>query len=136
MTAPVDPADARSPAPQVVRVAAAALIVEALGLAVLGAVDLAKVITGSPRSAPFAVLAAVLALLTGAALVLLARALVRRRRRAYAPVIVLQALALPVGYSLAVQAGLWYYGGPVLLLAISVLGLLFSRTARQAVGPG
>jgi hypothetical protein len=99
-------------------------------------VDLVKVVTGSPRSVLFAVVAGLMAMGTGAVLLALAMALRRRRRWAQAPVAVLQALALPVGYSLAVQAGLWQYGGPVLLLALSELCLLFSPSSTRALRAG
>jgi hypothetical protein len=68
----------------------------------------------------------------GAVLVLLGRALLRIRGWARSPVIVLQLLALPVGYSLAFQAGLPVYGGPILVLAVAELYLLFTPEARAA----
>ena len=47
--------------------------------------------------------------------------------------VVLQLLALPVGYSLAFQAGLLGYGAPILLGALTVLYLLFTPPARAAL---
>ena len=45
----------------------------------------------------------------------------------------LQLLAVPVAYSLAFQAGLVEYGGPMLLAALLVLYLLFTPPARAAL---
>jgi hypothetical protein len=122
-----------SAVPATLRVAAWILAVEAAGLVALGAIDLVKVVTGSPQSVAFAVVGALLALGTGAALLVLARAVRRVRGWAYTPALVLQALSLPVGYSLGVQAGLWYYGGPILLLALAEIGLLFAPPSRRAL---
>lgn len=112
------------------------LIVEAVALLALGVVVIVKVVTGSPSSVVYAVTAGLMAMGTGLVLVALARALRRCRAWAFVPVIVLQGLALPVGYSLAVQAGQWQYGGPVLLLALAELVLLVSPSSRRAIGPG
>lgn len=136
MTVPGDGSRASHEAPTSVRLAGLVLVVEAAGLVLLGAVDLAKVVTGSPRSTVFAVVAAGLAVGTAGVLLLLSRALRRLRGWAYTPTIVLQLLALPVGYSLAVQAGLWAYGGPVLLLALGELAALIAPSSRRTLGPG
>lgn len=119
--------------PWTIRLAARVLAVEALGLVALGAVDLSKVATGSPRSVILAAAGALLAIGTGAALLLLARAVRRARGWALTPALVLQILALPVGYSLAVQAGRWVYGGPILLLALAEIALLFAPQSRRAL---
>lgn len=119
--------------PLVLRLTALVLAVEATGLVTLGLVDLWKVLTGTPRSMSLAVGGALLAVGTGALVLLVARAVLRRRGWAYSPALVLQLLALPVGYSLAVQAGVWRYGGPVLLLAVAGLGLLFAPPVRGAL---
>jgi hypothetical protein len=48
------------------------------------------------------------------------------------PLLVLEVLTLPVGYSL-IQAGRWAYGAPVVLSALAVVGLLLTRPARIAL---
>jgi len=116
--------------------AAAVLVVEAVALVALGVVIIVKVVTGLPSSVVFAVIAALMAMGTGVALGALGMALRRCRGWAYVPVIVVQGLALPVGYSLAVEAGLWQYGGPVLLLAVAELCLLITPSSRRVLGPG
>jgi hypothetical protein len=127
------PADPPPAVPAVLRLAALVLAAEAAGVVTLGLVDGFKVVTGSPRSFGLAVVGALLALGTGAVLLLLARAVLRTRGWAFTPALVLQGLALPVGYSLAVQAGRWYYGGPILLLAIAALCLLLAPASRRAL---
>lgn len=102
----------------------------------LGALVIVKAVTGSPRSVGFAITAGLMAVGTGVVLLVLARALLRCRTWAFVPVIVLQGISLPVGYSLAVQAGLWEYGGPVLGLALAELALLIAPSSRRVLGPG
>jgi hypothetical protein len=58
------------------------------------------------------------------------RALLRLRPAARTPVVVIEALALPVAYSLAFQAGRVGYGGPILVGALAVLYLLFTPPVR------
>jgi hypothetical protein len=48
------------------------------------------------------------------------------------PLLVLEVLTLPVGYSL-IQGGRWAYGVPVVLSALVVAGLLLTRPARVAL---
>ena len=60
------------------------------------------------------------------------RGLLHLRPSSRSPVLVLQLLALPVGYSL-IQGGRWAYGVPVVLSALVVTGLLLTRPARAAL---
>ena len=129
----IDDAAAVSGPPVPLRVAAAVVCVEAVGLLAAAAVLVAKTITGHPDSVGRALVGAALAVFAAAVLGLCARGLVRRRSSARTPVVVLQLLALPVGYSLAFQAGRVGYGGPVLLAAVTVLYLLFTPPAREAL---
>jgi hypothetical protein len=55
------------------------------------------------------------------------------RPSARSPVVLIQLLALPVGYSLGLQAGRPVAGVPILLLAVAVLVALFTPTARAAL---
>ena len=126
---------ARDGPPRALRWAAGVLVIEAVALVALGIVVLVKVVTGSPSSVGFAVTAALMTIGTGLVLVALARAVLRCRPWAFVPVLVLQGLALPVGYSLAIESGLWRYGGPVLLLALTELALLISPSSRRVLGP-
>jgi hypothetical protein len=93
---------------------------------------LVKTILGRPTTLAGAVLA-VLALLAAAVLAMAARGLRRLRPAARTPVIVIQLLAVPVAYSLAFQAGRIEYGGPLLVVALGVLFLLFTPPARAVL---
>jgi hypothetical protein len=125
--------DSAGRTPGQVRIAAAVIGLEALGLLAAGAVLVAKSVTGHPDSVGRALLGAVFAIGAGALLGLCARGLLRLRPAARTPVVVLQVLALPVGYSMAFQAGVVAYGGPILVAAVVVLYLLFTPPARAAL---
>ena len=85
-------------------------------------------------SVSLALVTAALAAATGALLLWLARALVELRRAARSPVVVLQLIALPVGWNLIDTAGRPELGVPVLVLAAAVLVLLFgTEDARAAL---
>jgi hypothetical protein len=119
--------------PVQVRAAAAVVAAEAVGLLVAAGVLAAKTITGSPESLARALLDIGLALFGAALLALGAWGLLRLKPGARAPVLVMQILAVPVGYSLAFQADRVGYGGPILVAAITVLYLLFTPPARTAL---
>lgn len=120
-------------APGQIRAAAIVVAAEALALLAVAALLVAKTATGHPDSLGRALLGAGLALCGAALLALGARGLVLLRPASRTPIIVLQLLALPVSYSLAFQAGLVGYGGPILLAALAVLYLLFTPPARAAL---
>jgi hypothetical protein len=119
--------------PVQIRAAAAIVAAEAVGLLVAVAVLGAKTITGSPESLARALLDIALALFGAVLLGFSARGLARLRPGSRAPVLVMQILALPVGYSLAFQADRVGYGGPILLAALAVLYLMFTPPAREAL---
>lgn len=119
------------PAP--VRAAVALIGAEALALlaaAIFLAVDTA---VGSPHNVARALLGAAFALLGAAALAVCARGLLRLHAGARSPIVVLQLLALPIGYSAAFQADRPAIGGPLLVVALAVLYLLFTPPAREAL---
>jgi hypothetical protein len=126
------PPSQRSRPPATVRLAALVAAVEGAGLAGLGLFYAVKTAVDRPDSYARALLGAAMAVAGGAVLLLLARGLGRVRGWARSPVLVLQLLALPVGYSLAFQAALPAYGGPILVLAAAELYLLFTPDARAA----
>ena len=99
-------------------------------LAVLGVVYGSVSLTDDSDRAP-AELAAGAAVLAGLVLLLLARSVARRRGWARSPAVVLNLLALPVAVG-AFQAGAWWVGVPVLLLAGSVLYLFATPDLREA----
>jgi hypothetical protein len=81
--------------------------------------------------AAFAIVA--FALLAAVLLWLCARGLQLLRPSASSPVLLVQFLALPVGYSLGFQAGRQLIAIPILVAAIAVIGLLLSRPSRRAL---
>lgn len=113
-----------------IRLAALVLALQAVGLAVVAGVLLVKTLTGAPRDVAGALFAVVFALGGAALLLLSARWLLRLRTGLRTPVIVLELLALPVGYSLGFQAGRMGYGAPILVSALAVLYLLFTPAVR------
>lgn len=123
---PVDP-------PGTLRLAAGLVAVEAIGLLVVAAVlaGLAFVHNSNRLWAALAIVG--FALLGGLVLAGCARGLLRLRPSARSPVVLIQLLALPVGYSLGIQAGRPLAGVPILLLAAAVLVVLFTPTARAAL---
>jgi hypothetical protein len=133
VTAVIEAEDSAGGPPVQVRVAAAVIGLEGLALLVAAGVLVAKSVTGHPDSVGRALLGAALALLGALVLGFCARGLLRLRPAARTPVMVLEVLTLPVGYSLAFQAGLVGYGGPMLVAALGVLYLLFTPPARAAL---
>jgi hypothetical protein len=71
--------------------------------------------------------------LCGLAFAGLGWALLRRRRWARAPMIVLQLLLVAVGYYM-IQGGLWWLGAIVVASAVTCAGLLLTRATRDALG--
>jgi hypothetical protein len=123
------PAPARQ-TPLVVLVALVAA--QGVGLAGLAVFFLVELVVSTPLSVPRAVMAALLTLLAGLGLLVVARGLHRRRRWARAPALVTQLLALPVGAGL-VQGGRWYVGVPLIGWALGVLVLLFAPAVSDAL---
>lgn len=131
-----EPAPARSAAevvPAPLKGACALLGVEAAGLVVGGLILLAESLFGHPLDRASSVLAAVFALVGAAALAFGARGLLRLRPSARMPVVVLQILAVPVGYQLAFDSERPEWGGPIMLCALAVLYLLFTPPARAVL---
>lgn len=121
-------------APRPVRQAAGLVAVEGVALLALAVVEVVSTLVGDPASVSLALVTAVFAAATGALLLWLARKLVELRDVARTPVVVLQLLALPIGWNLTGTVGRPELGVPVLLLAVAVLSLLFgSEEARAAL---
>lgn len=120
------------------QLAAAAIIValESLALTVVALVVLIKTLVQTPDDVAAALLEAAMALLGAVVLALGARGLARQNPGARSPVVVLQLLALPIGYSLGFQAGRMGYGAPILIAALATLYLLFTPPARRALDRG
>ena len=111
--------------------AALLVAVEGAALTVLGVGYAAAGIVGRPFDRTATLLEAGMAVLAGVLVLLVARGLGEVRGWARSPAVVVQLLAVPVGYGL-VQGRVWVAAVPVLLLAGSVLYLLMTSEARLA----
>jgi len=121
-------------APRPVLAAAALVAVEGAALLVLAVVNVVLTALDDVGSVPLALAGALLLAIFGAALLLLARALRALKPPARSPVVAVQIVALPVGWTLASTNGRPEIGVPVLVLAIAVLVLLFATAeARDAL---
>lgn len=120
--------------PRPVRLAAAVVVAEGVALLVLAVVEAVSTIVSDAASVSLALVTAAFAAAAGALLLWLARGLVELRRAARTPVVVLQLIALPIGWNLIGSSGRPELGLPVLLLAVAVLVLLFgTEDARAAL---
>jgi hypothetical protein len=115
--------------------AAAALVaVEGAALLVLAVVNVVLTALDDAGDVPLALAGALLLAIFGGALLLLARALRALKPPARSPVVAVQIVALPVGWTLASTNSRPEIGVPVLVLAIAVLVLLFATAeARDAL---
>jgi len=116
--------------PAALRPPAALVALEGVALVALALWYAVKSLVDRPDSLSRALLAAVLALLGGGVLLALARGLLRGRRWARTPVVVLELLSLPVGTGL-LQARLPLYGLPIVAVALATLVLLATPPARR-----
>ncbi len=119
-------------APPGLRLVARLVLLEGLGLLVIAGFYLLELAVSNASDVGRAVVTAVLVALAAVGLLFVGRGLGARRRWARAPALVVNLLALPVSVGL-VQAGRWYAGVPLLLLAVAVLGLLFSKETDAAL---
>jgi hypothetical protein len=120
-------------APKPLLIACALIGLQGLGLLVAAGVLLADSIFGHPTDRASALLGAAFALAGGLAFGFGARGLLRLRPAARTPVVVLEVLTVPVAYSVAFDSGRYAYGGPILLVALAVLYLLFTPPARAVL---
>jgi hypothetical protein len=105
---------------------------QALGLAAVALFYLVEIFVATADDRVRAAVTTLLAAAAASGLGLVARGLLRRRRWARAPALVTNLLVLPVAVGL-VQGGRWYVGGPLLLWAVAVLGLLFAPATDAAL---
>lgn len=129
---PQDPGDATAgvEVPKEIRNATLLIALEALGLLGAAGVLLVKLVTGHPAKVWGAIAEIAFALAGAVLLALCARGIWQLRSAARTPIVFIQLLSLPVAFDLAFQAGLVAYGIPMLVVALTVLYLLFSPGAR------
>ena len=119
--------------PPSVRYAGLLVGLEALALLITAGVLVVLAIVHSTTRLWAALAIAGFAVLGAAVLALCARGLLGLRPSSRSPVVLVQLIALPVGYSLGIQAGRPVVGVPILLVAIAVLVLLFRPAARASL---
>ncbi|MBN3932187.1 hypothetical protein IQ279_21600 [Streptomyces verrucosisporus] len=139
MTTDASPADApQSPRPG--RITAAAAVVAAQGVVVagLGVTMLVMLLTGSRADDTVQALTGAATVLALAVLPLAAaRGLWLLRRWSRGPAVIVQLMALPVGWQMAQNGGVWLATGAVIALtALAVLGFLMTPAAAGALGVG
>jgi hypothetical protein len=127
------PAGPGDEVPAGIRAAALLVLAEAAALAVTALVLLVLAFVHTTTRLWAAVAIVGFALVGAAVLALCGRGLLRLRPSARSPVILVQLLAVPVGYSLGIQAGRALVGVPILIVAIAVLVLLLMPSSRQAL---
>jgi hypothetical protein len=123
----------REAVPGPLRGAILLVVLECLGLLCAAGFLVYATIVGRPSDLGRALLGAAITLVAAVGLAFGARALWRLRPAARSPIVVVQLLALPVGYSLGFQAGRIGFGGPIMAIALLVLFLLFTPPARAAL---
>jgi hypothetical protein len=122
--------------PRAIRAAALLVAVEGAALAVLAAAEVLSTLFGEPGSVALALVTAAMAAAGSALLLWLAGAMLRLRKAARSPVVVVQLISLPIGWTLTVDNGRPELGLPVLALAVAVLVLLGTPAARNALARG
>ncbi|MGI8869320.1 MAG: hypothetical protein ACR2F6_10845 [Mycobacteriales bacterium] len=106
---------------------------EALALLAAAGYLLEGTVEDHPTHASAALGAAAFALLGAGLIGWLAYAVLSRRLWARTPLVVLQLVFIPVGFSIGVQAGRTAYGVPILVLTIAMLALLALPESRAAL---
>ena len=119
--------------PNEIRNATYVIYVQALGLLVAAGVLISKIFTGHPNSLGRAWLDVAFPIAGALVLVLGARGIGHLRSGARTPIVLIELLALPVAFDMAFQAGLYGYGIPILVLALTVLYLLFRPASNEAL---
>jgi hypothetical protein len=119
--------------PSTLRWAVILLVSEAVMLAAVAGLLVYEDLTETATSSGGAVFVTVLTAAMAALLVVLARALGRRRGWARGPAVFVELMLLPVGYYM-IKGGLPAVGIPVLLLGLFGVGLLVAPATREALG--
>lgn len=110
-----------------------ALVLEAAGLVTLGSFAIASSTTGQALVYGAGITEGVVAIILAALLIAFTTAMAKRRSWARNSTIFLQLMLLPIGYYM-IKAGLWWWGGPVMLLGLATCLVLVSAPVRQTLG--
>lgn len=125
--------DEVGPAPAALRWAIWLLILEAIGIGLVGAFLVYEDLTADATDTGAALAVTAFVFVSAAALALLGRALWQRRGGARGPAVALQLFLLPIGYYM-IQGGLTWLGVPVILLGVLGCGLLVAPATTRALG--
>ncbi|MDT0378093.1 hypothetical protein RM572_04795 [Streptomyces sp. DSM 42041] len=129
--APLDPRPAR------LTVAAALTAAEGAVIACFGLVSLVMLFIGDPDGLVQALTMALTVLALAALPLAAARGLWLLRRWSRGPALITQLLALPVGWQMAQNGGVWTAGGAAIgVVALVVLGCLVTPVSAAALGVG
>jgi hypothetical protein len=120
---------ARTPRP--VLAAAALVVVEGGALLVFAVVTVVLTALSDAGSVPLALGGALLLAVFGAVLFFLARKLRELKPPARSPVVAVQLVALPIGWTLAKDNGHPVVGLPILAVAVAVVVLLFATAEAR-----
>lgn len=124
--------EARHGIPRSLRQAAVLTAVEGVAVIFGGAFWLVRSLVDTPTNLGASLAGAVFAILAGALLLRLALGIARVEGWSRSPLVALQIVFLPVGFTLAFQADQPVYGVPVLVLCLSILYLVFTPEGRLA----
>jgi hypothetical protein len=119
--------------PVTLRAAVVLLYAEAVGLALLTAVELYELFTVEARYPQWAIAMSILLVLLTALVAFLAYRLSRRRGGGRNTAVALHVLALPVGYYM-IQAGLVSYGLLAFAICVAGVALLLAPPTTRALG--
>jgi hypothetical protein len=110
---------------------------EGLVVAAFGIASLVMLVTDESDGMMQAVTMTVTVLALSVLPLAAARGLWLRRRWSRGPSMIVQLIALPTGYEMAQNGGVWAAGGiAVALTGVAVLGCLVNPTATEALGIG
>ena len=123
---------ARAGRPATVRAVVALVALQALTLVAIAIFYGVELVVASPDSVVTAVASAVLVLVAGIGMALVAWGLARGRRWSRTPALVAQLLLLPVGYEIS-QGQRWWLGLLLLLWCGGIAVLLFSRDVAASL---
>lgn len=110
-----------------------ALVLEAAGLVTLGSFAIASSTTGQALSYGAGITEGVVAVVLAAMLAVFSTAMAKRQSWARNATIFLQLMLLPIGFFM-IKAGLWWWGGPVMLLGLVTCLVLVSAPVRRVLG--
>jgi drug/metabolite transporter (DMT)-like permease len=117
--------------PRPVAAAAALVSVEGVALLVFAVVSVILTALDDAGSIPLALGGALLLAVFGAVLFFLARKLRELKPPARSPVVAVQIVALPIGWTLANDNGRPEIGLPILAVAVAIIALLFATAAAR-----